>query len=91
VLASIELGGGACLCSLASETPVRHAGLNGFTLAALYASCDGAAASPGALSCSRARVRAMPGLVSSFLPDCSSLSQILALLIFDESNAFIWF
>ncbi|CAN6287229.1 unnamed protein product [Urochloa humidicola] len=41
VLASVELGGGACLCRLASETPVLHAGLNGSALTALYAGCSG--------------------------------------------------
>ncbi|CAN6317246.1 unnamed protein product [Urochloa humidicola] len=42
VLASVELGGGACLCRLASEMNVIQAGLNGSALAALYAGCGGA-------------------------------------------------
>jgi hypothetical protein len=39
LLASVELGGAACLCRVASETPVLHAGLNGSALLALHADC----------------------------------------------------
>lgn len=45
LVASVDLGaGGDCLCSVAHETPVLHAGLNSSILVALHSACGGALA-----------------------------------------------